>query len=593
MVNEGAVQVCVNTFNRLKKIRSGVVYDSITTVVDELLQNCQRTFMVGNIEKPTIDIIIDERAIIVRDNGGGCSDPQSVFEFEVSGWEVTGAFGQGGSESVFQIADRIQISSQDWRATVDVERMLDDGNLTVDVERLPEFFNGYEISITGKKIQEHHKLLESHITKVCRYLDCDCYVNGELLEKKDLQEVNSPFTKKFDNEFYSATFGVQSAFRDVTVFYEKRRVCDVWQPGILGIIELKMGAVNLKAPDRKSIIYDDRYNRFKDQLKKDAKALYLAFVASVDYELFNEFEYGIDQNLQPADYADYLPDYKRHRNQEIGEEELSKEVPSERALIALESAMEINDKNVRSGVSRGSDSYGIPSKVDLKNYKVTPKGQFKQSLGKLFNTVWCEEDRRHELAELISKADDYGLRVIMAHGKLYAKAFNYWGIPHVEDVLEKTAPQYIIGSVGGSYSTGQKYYREYSKKEDRLMRVLNAIEKHYGLEDVFRIADVKQHLTLEHAGETIVDTIVNKSAAPVKDRNKIYLDRASLNLGKVNVASSSASITKFDILIVLLNIQTISSGLAMIIYDTVDKTVEHYSKMEKISKEIALLLATL
>ena len=79
MINTSSVQVCVNTFNRLKKIRNGVVYDSITTVIDELLQNCQRTFIIGNVENPTIDIIVNAEAIIVRDNGNGCKDPQSVF----------------------------------------------------------------------------------------------------------------------------------------------------------------------------------------------------------------------------------------------------------------------------------------------------------------------------------------------------------------------------------------------------------------------------------------------------------------------------------------------------------------------------------
>ena len=38
------VKIRVNTFNRLKKIRAGVVYDSITTVLDELIRTAKKSY---------------------------------------------------------------------------------------------------------------------------------------------------------------------------------------------------------------------------------------------------------------------------------------------------------------------------------------------------------------------------------------------------------------------------------------------------------------------------------------------------------------------------------------------------------------------
>jgi hypothetical protein len=98
---------------------------------------------------------------------------------------------------------------------------------------------------------------------------------------------------------------------------------------------------------------------------------------------------------------------------------------------------------------------------------------------------------------------------------------------------------------------------------------------------------------MEHDGEVVMDTVIKAPAAPIKDRNKIYLDRSALNLGKVNITESKSLITKFDVLVIMLNVQTIASGLAQLLYNTIEKTVEHYNKVEKISKEIALLLASL
>lgn len=590
------VRIRVNTFNRLKKIRAGVIYDSITTVIDELLQNCQRSFMVSKTKQPVIDIIAEDDKIIIRDNGKGCEDPQDIFEFETSGWDISDAFGQGGSESVFQISDFISIRSQSWKASVDVLNVLETEDMNVTVEQCEEYLDGYEILFKGQKINKNLSLLIDYITNISRYFTCDVYINGEIIEKQDLHEFNSPHKEKFDNQLYVATIGIQNGYRDSQIYYEKRKVCDIWLPGIYAIIELKRDAVNLKAPDRKSIIYDSKNTKFKSSLNDDCKLLYLTFVQNATDEDFEKYEWGIDQNLTPQDYADYLPYYDKLEYDKHRIRILAMEVPNQRTVKERDNLVTINDKESRITCIPGNDKV-VPAfttvKDEYKPKKSHKKGEFKSKLGKILNMVWCEFNRKEELQELINKAESYSIKVIYSKGNLYSKSFEYWGIPHIEKIMERTEVRYIIGRptvIGGSQ---EKYYRESSRKEERLLKVLQKVEEYFGLKDVFRIADVKEHLHLEHNGETIMDTLIKTTAAPVKDRNKIYLDRASLNLGKVNISESKSSITKFDVLIVMLNIQTISNGLAKLIYNTVERTVDHYNKVEKISKEIALLLASL
>ena len=583
MQTADVVQIKVNTFNRLKKIRAGIVYDSITAVIDELLQNCQRSFIVGNIENPTIDIVINEDTLIIRDNGNGCEDPQDIFEFETSGWDIVDAFGQGGSESMFQIADTVSIQSRNWKATIDVLEMLETSNLEVQITPLDDYFNGYEVILKGYKIFENSKLIETYITTATKYYECTVYINGELQDKKDLHEVNSIFTEKINNNFYVATLGVQRGYKDIQVFYEKRKVCDLWKPGVTGIIELKRNAVTLKAPDRKQIIYDSKRTKFEQVLNNDCKVLYLEFVKVATDEQFDEYESGIDQNLTPQDYADYLPsgyltEYER-KQQSI----LESEVPSDKTVQDIFNFEKVNK----------SDSHGIyvPSSVGLKqSYSMRPTGALRKRIGKILNRVWCELNDKDSLKEKINLVESFGISVLYSKGKLYSKVFEYWGIPYIDDVIERTESSYIISSPSGN---DESYRRELTKKEDRLMTLLSKIEKHFGLSNVFVIADVTEHLSISNNGEDVIDTIIKKSVAPIKDKNKIYLDRSSLNLGKVNVSNSKASITKFDVLIILLNINIISSGLSQILYDTVEHTVEHYKKSEKIGKEIALLLGTL
>jgi len=591
------VLIRVNTYNRLKKIRSGVVYGTIETVIDELLQNCHRTFKISKTVEPSIDVVIGEDYFIIRDNGGGCKDPQDIFEFETSGWDIHSAFGQGGSESVFQIADKFTIRSLDWIVNVDVNNVIETENLSLNVEK-ETFFNGYEITIQGKCIYDNISLIQSYLESVLQSYPYDCYINGVIIDYTPLQTVSSKFTQTFDNKFYTATLGIQHGWKDSQIFYENRLVTDKWLTGVIGVIELKSDSVDLKAPDRKSIISNNKYREFCKQLEEDSKELYLYFVSQASEEDFEEYVDHIDNYLDAIDYLEFLPDYNCSADY-IRMKELSEEIPNEELKEYVGDVIESIDHQ-SNGVYHGSGGGYMSDSVKVEESKLAPpiKKEIKKFKDKLLgkvNTVWVEMSKRESYLEVIETVESYGVKVLTSKNKLYDKAYEFLKIPHIDEIAKRTESQYIISSNG--YVTGDFEYtlpeRSLLKKETRIMDILHKIEDHYELNNVFRIADVKEHILIQDNEKVMVDTTAKTSYASVKDNSKIFLDRESLQLSKIKLDTSKASVTKFDVLVVLMNVNTIASGLSSMIYHTVPGTVAHYNKIEKISKEIALLLASL
>lgn len=596
------VEIRINTMNRLKKIRNEVVYGTVETVIDELLQNCIRSFKVSGTEKPVIDIVAKDDILIIRDNGNGCSDPQSIFEFETSAWNtentsndnlIIDAFGQGGSESIFQIADRIQIRSRKWLVDLNVNNVLDQGNLNVDVKYHNDTdFIGFEICLTGEKIAAHIDQIVHYLKATLQYYPYSCYVNTELIEYKELQQVESIFKMKFDNEFYNASLGVQCRYTDLSIYFEKRFVKYKWLNGVMGVIELKPGAVTLKAPDRKDIISNDKYREFISQLQEDAKYLYQRFVSTnLDTDTLKKYAGSISDILDVKDYIDYLPDLE-----EITEEE----IPCDAIISERDHLRNINQNLVEQ--LKDEKTQFIPGKSSLvfDNKELIPKlvteapfKRFKDSFESSINVVWVEIDKQEEYESIIARVKSYGIKVKFSVNELYSRAFKFLKIPHISAIKDNSYSSYIIeGNVFGARDLDNPE-KKLVTKEKRLINVLNKIQEFYGLHDVFRISDVSEKLKITDDEKNLIDTTSKIDQATLKDKNKIYLDRESLQLSKIKLDTSKAEITKYDTLVVLLNVNKIASGLSELLYNTTPGTIRHFETVDKISKEIALLLASL
>ena len=89
-MNNKPRQITSDIAGRLKKIRSGVVYSSVTSVISELLQNCQRA------KAENIFCEFQYDTLTITDDGVGCKDSDDLFTLDKSAWETTSeGFGEG------------------------------------------------------------------------------------------------------------------------------------------------------------------------------------------------------------------------------------------------------------------------------------------------------------------------------------------------------------------------------------------------------------------------------------------------------------------------------------------------------------------
>ena len=110
------------------------------------------------------------------------------------------------------------------------------------------------------------------------------------------------------------------------------------------------------------------------------------------------------------------------------------------------------------------------------------------------------------------------------------------------------------------------------------MWMLEKIEKHYGLNNVFRIADIDT--VLEHyRNDKLVDSeqqITHGLYRREADgRERIYLNRDSLLLPTYRVDKwDSGNLTLNDLRMMLKNLETVAHELAHLMYQTKDNTKE-------------------
>jgi hypothetical protein len=301
-MNNKPRQITSDIAGRLKKIRSGVVYSSITSVISELLQNCQRD------KAKNIFCQFQHDTLTITDDGVGCNNPDDLFTLDKSAWESTSeGFGEGFS-SVYLVADYLEVHSRNWLVRMNIDNMIKNGDLAYQSEETSEYLKGFKVTISGAKLQENETELESFLKYAAALLPMDVYVNSEKILKADFADIPSEtgLIKAFDNKLYTAYLTPVPWMDKITLFYESREVCKEYHSGAAGNIILKRNAVNLKAPDRRAIINDSKYQDFKEQVKKDIKILYKIFIQEATNELIDRYASPISEILEVKDYQDLL-----------------------------------------------------------------------------------------------------------------------------------------------------------------------------------------------------------------------------------------------------------------------------------------------
>lgn len=570
------IQIRSNISNRLAKVREGVVYDSVTSVLGELAQNAQRA------QATEVSVVIANGAIVMHDNGKGCADPQQIFEMDSSGWGLDEAFGEGFF-STFVVADTLAVSSADWEVNVDVAKVIETNDVDLNVKRVATPIEGFRVVLRGTKIQEHEAELIQFMEELASLMPQDVAVNGIEVPKLDLTKVNAPYSESFETDLYTATIAPATGWMSyVKVYYESRFVCELYVDGLSGNLVLKQNAVTLKAPDRRAIVFDDKRAEFLRVLREDTKTMYKHFVEVATDSDLDKYAQEITEYLEVEDYLALLPMSEEELRAEKAEEERREMMDVD---IALNMGIESEHRPVALQVSdneRTEETQEITTQVVTKRKQENKKQVKKlEVLRNQRKVAWVKASEAESSQELIKELEYYGFKILVARNKLYELSFSFLGIVSIHEIESTVNKNCTLTNIGAT-----------TKKEKRVMWMLERIEKYYGLVDVFRIADIDMKLEHYRNGRLVEKekTEVNGLFRREGDTKRIYLDRKALQLPSYRVDKwDSANLNLNDLRMLLKNIEVVAHELAHLLYGTNDNTIEHTDAQSKIMKEIAEL----
>jgi len=566
------IEVRGNIWGELRKIRQGVVYKNVSSVITELVQNAQRS------RAKRVDIEIEGSKLVVRDDGVGCSDPQLIFEKDTAGWEnEEEAFGEGFF-STFYVADTIRVRSKNWEIEIDVDKMLRDKDPNCPTKETEEYVEGFEVELIGERLMEETYTLRNEARKLGQYVSgLDVTVNGAKIEKESIikAEINPKYDMKVDNEIYEAVLTVADSWPFVDLFYESRPMKDRFVSGVRGKVHFKKGAVTPRAPDRKDLVDDKKERRFEEQLRSDAKRLYHQFVEIAEDSDLDQYGDAITEYLEVQEYLDKLKVDGTLFNLPKKEKE---EEDTPRGDEDVKQVKALRDEVIEVVRKLGGDDQEFFTETD--DPKDRKKVKLTEWLEKQKSVVWVRGSEMEEYRDSLKQAEYLGFVPIIAKNRLYEQAFEYLDIPHVSDFEENAELKSEVENMG-----------PISKKEEIVYRkIFDKIEKYYGLpEGTIQMANLT--VRVEYRKGDAVRESKKKSARGLyrSEDKKVYVDRQENSLARYRFADNEwVGVQEYRFLLKVG--PTLAHELAHLMFGTLDNTLEHYEMSTEILKDFGHIL---
>lgn len=561
------VEVRSNIAGDIVKIRKGVVFKEYATVIDELLQNCQRA------KAKNIRIEVLDNRLVIEDDGVGCADPQALFEKNTSAWmNEDEAFGEGFF-SVFMLADKLKVRSHDWELKVDVLDMLATKNMFIDVHEGLEFHDGFRVEIEGETVADRYWELKSEVRKIAPIMAQKVVMNDDELEKIDLISKTSPHDVLVDNELFSAVLTPATGYSTIQYYYEDRPVREDYVHGASGKVMIKKGQVTLKAPDRKEFIYDDKRRALLDKVTQEVRNMYREFIQTATDEELDQFETPINEYLEVEEYARVLAvseklfkakDDEEVVDQEEGSNEVPKWVDLSDMFEAIKNIEKVNTTYELEGTARARRPEGMLERLFKKHKKVlyVPTGKVEI----------YEKD--------IREAEYSGFSIVYAKNRLYEKAFEFYGVRSIADFDKLIEEEYVI-----------EKDEPRSKKELRFLALMKRVEQFYGMkENSIKLANLDKIMKLKETGEVM--STEGEEVHGLCDRLNgiVYIDRDIVKFPEYRAQEPDyPTVTSHDYRVLLRVQQTLAHELAHLLYGFADNTLEHSQAMAKICYELAEL----
>lgn len=569
-----------NVANRIGLLREGVVFDHLA-FVGETIQNSQR----AGAKRVWVTIKetgCDTVTVIVQDDGKGAKNPKKVFSLDESDW--AGVFFRpfGVGFSSWYICDRLEAQSRNWSAKMDIKAAVARSSFddAIHVTWGDTTYQGFcvrgEFPLSSA-LNEY--TIKEEFKKIGAMIRPALYINSVEVTKKAIDLGSYMYTKKMRGIGEIACAPVTDSEPDILeVICEGRPVGNIEGKGLKGILSLNPDAVNLKAPDRKEIINDEKRNTLMERIRTAGAEAYKKSVPLMKEDI-NNYQHNIAAYLSPREYARYL-DFGLG-----GLVPVKKSCPQEIKIAGMDSA-----------VFTATESCGVVSTANFVSYSgatVPEENDSIEILKKLkqkFKVFYVQNYMETMHKTLINNLEYWGIKVIRTTGVLQQEVMRYLNIPHVQNADHSVERQYKFQNEGIA-----------SSKERVLLSMLETISRElYKLDSSpFVFAEIKTKLITK-----ILDKVVRKEKTSTlgclsrkRDENgekinKIYLNRKLLGVRQLPASTGDnpfASAKNCKALMVLL--PTVAHELSHLLYESEDGTLEHHEYISHISREIANFVA--
>ena len=425
---------------------------------------------------------------------------------------------------------------------------------------------GFEVIMYFSDSYNTDKII-TEVKKIGAMIKADITLNNQLITKKTISY--EPFTvRRILRDFGEAIVAPSEDYAPIEVIYEGRPVTTLYIDGLKGLLALRPGAVTLRAPDRREIVFDDKRTRLNQRLR-DLSEEILRILVSDYSDQIPDFKNSIKNLLPPSQYArkisyGLLPTKKE--KQEVRKEEYRvADIGQE-----LFKPKELEAEN-RGLVTREYDETSSNVCEDSQEEITEIRKLVRQS--KVFYRLYHEEN----LSDIQAEVEYYGMTVLVVD-ELAAEALKWMNVPHLEDANYEVYQNFTYSKVGPR-----------TKKEERILKLLEPIARHYGISPrVFDFADIKCVVETQ-----IGDRVVNRDNFPVYgvcDKSgslgKILLSRKELRIRQLDVTYGAELGTTKDLKILMNIVPTVAHEMCHLLYDSKDNTLEMAKKEKQMAREI-------
>jgi hypothetical protein len=446
------------------------LYKSGGTILDELVQNAQRA-KAKNLEITLVQGYSDGDISVleIRDDGKGLKKAQDLLKLASSGWDkgVVASdqpFGMGFWSTVTATC-RVEVRSNNLEIVIDAnllhrtKSVKDVVTINTDAEHYPGFRvrlfsvprdqsdNGEnrrwkawkdlvtavnEMGMLLRFTEFESVLLRNDATYGSGNIEDANYQLLRLLEKAPTRlktaeplsalPSNISFSKRVENEFYegvlwpqtsSWTTSVNAPVRGMCFYAQKRIVQHQDYSSVGGWVHLKPGAVNLRAPDRKDFIEDDKHRAVMDRYKDDERSLFIEMAMTATDAELESFDGSMRYILKDEDVLDLIP-YLFGKGTPLP----GKGSQTESKGGELKSVL---PRKVNPNVEWAKDE-SFAGDVTVQDDTPQPERVKRQAFEMVLPAVWVEASEEAKYETLIAVAKDAGLPVIVGSSAMQKRA---------------------------------------------------------------------------------------------------------------------------------------------------------------------------